>query len=179
MHAIADSARRFGAQIPRSVLGSRQWRKKPAATTHLENRILEALAEPPKPHTLKQFKAQMRKIAHTKAKLPPSATKPPRCRHVLVILDNKLEIVELIREDTFPVPGGAGDFADGPMTFAVMRFKSSRFPDGIEVQVPLECVVFLVGGFHDLEIASRIVDAAGTAIETCKKGLTAKRAKRG
>ena len=57
-----------------------------------------------------------------------------RCKEVLVIFNNRLETVKLIREEIHPP---AGDFADGPLELAVVRWH------GLEVFVALECVMFL------------------------------------
>jgi hypothetical protein len=57
-----------------------------------------------------------------------------RCKHVLAILVNRLETVELIREEIHPP---VGDFAESPMEVAVLRWN------GLEVSLPLSCVVFL------------------------------------
>lgn len=61
-------------------------------------------------------------------------TRRARCRQVLVILNNRIEMVDLIREQIHPA---VGDFAEGPLEFAVVRWH------GLEVLVPLECVMFL------------------------------------
>lgn len=61
-------------------------------------------------------------------------TRRPRSKQVLVILNNRIEIVELIREETHPP---VGDLADDPLNLAVVRWL------GLEVLVPLECVIFL------------------------------------
>ena len=60
--------------------------------------------------------------------------RPARCKHVLVILNGRIETLELIREEVHPA---VGDFAEGPLEFAVVRWH------GLEVLVPLECVMFL------------------------------------
>lgn len=57
-----------------------------------------------------------------------------RCKQVLAILCNRLETVELIREEVHPP---IGDFAENPIEVAVVRWY------GLEVVVPLDCVVFL------------------------------------
>ncbi len=57
-----------------------------------------------------------------------------RCRKVLAILANRLETVDLMREEEHePV----GDFPDGPIQFAVVRFRD------LVVHVALDTVVFL------------------------------------
>jgi hypothetical protein len=58
----------------------------------------------------------------------------PRCSHVQAILLNRVETLELIREEAHPP---VGDFAEGSLQMAVVRWN------GLEVYVPLECVVFL------------------------------------
>jgi hypothetical protein len=57
-----------------------------------------------------------------------------RCKQVLAILLNRLETVELIREEVHPP---IGDFAEEPLELAFVRWY------GLEVSLPLECVVFL------------------------------------
>lgn len=57
-----------------------------------------------------------------------------RCKQVLAILCNRLETVELIREEVHPP---IGDFAANPTEVAVVRWY------GLEIAVPLDCVVFL------------------------------------
>ena len=61
--------------------------------------------------------------------------RPARCKQVLCVLANRLETVDLLREIFLPQTGG--DFEVEPLEFAVVRYR------GIEVQVPLDCVVFL------------------------------------
>ena len=60
--------------------------------------------------------------------------RPARCKQVLVILNSRIETVELIREEVYPP---VGDFAEDPLELAVVRWH------GLEVSVPLECVMFL------------------------------------
>ena len=60
--------------------------------------------------------------------------RPARCKQVLVILNNRIETAKLIREEVYP-PGG--DFAEDVLEMAVERWH------GLEVSVPLECVMFL------------------------------------
>jgi hypothetical protein len=56
------------------------------------------------------------------------------CRRVLAILNNRLETVDLLREEEYdPV----GDFLKGPIQFAVIRFRD------LDVHVSLDTVVFL------------------------------------
>jgi len=57
-----------------------------------------------------------------------------RCKQVVAILCNRLETVDLIREEIHPP---TGDFAENPLEVAVVRWF------GLEVIVPLDCVVFL------------------------------------
>lgn len=57
-----------------------------------------------------------------------------RCKQLLAILCHRLETVELIREEIHPP---SGDFAEAPLDVAVVRWY------GLEVAVPLDCVVFL------------------------------------
>ena len=61
-------------------------------------------------------------------------SRPARCAQVLVILNGRIETVEFIREDVYPP---VGDFAEDALQLAVVRWH------GLEVSVPLECVVFL------------------------------------
>ena len=61
-------------------------------------------------------------------------TRHPRCKQVLVILNHRLETLDLVREQVHPP---VGDFAEEPLELAVVRWH------GLEVLVPLECVVFL------------------------------------
>ncbi|MGH7967215.1 MAG: hypothetical protein ACREIC_00660 [Limisphaerales bacterium] len=61
-------------------------------------------------------------------------TRRARCNQVLVILNNRLETVKLIREEIHPP---IGDLAVGPLELAVMSWH------GLEIRVALECVVFL------------------------------------
>ncbi len=72
---------------------------------------------------------------HTKSKIFPKATtRRARCKQVLMILNNRIEVVELIREEVHPP---VGDLAEGPLEVAVVRWH------GFEVFVPLGCVMFL------------------------------------
>lgn len=60
-----------------------------------------------------------------------------RCKRVLVIFNNQVEIVDLLREEThFPPPHQ--DFDYEPVELAVVRFI------GVEVYVPRGSVVFLL-----------------------------------
>lgn len=59
----------------------------------------------------------------------------PRCKQVLVVLNNKLETLELVREEVYPPQS---DLDDGNLELAVVRYHN-----GWEVYVALECVVFL------------------------------------
>jgi hypothetical protein len=63
----------------------------------------------------------------------------PRCAWVLAILDNRMETVELLREEIHPP---TGDFVDGSLEIAVVRWRE------LEVSIPLNSVVFLYGQ-HD------------------------------
>lgn len=67
-------------------------------------------------------------------KFPKARTRRARCNQVLVILNNRLETVKLIREEIHPP---VGDLAEGPLELAVMSWH------GLEIRVALECVVFL------------------------------------
>ena len=60
-----------------------------------------------------------------------------RCKQVLVILDNKLETVQLLREETFPP---VGDLEDEQLTYAVVKYRK------LLVHVPINCVVFMPNG---------------------------------
>lgn len=55
-------------------------------------------------------------------------------KHVLVILNNRLETVRLLRQKIYPQ---IADFDGEPAKYAVVLWY------GVEVHVPLECVVFL------------------------------------
>jgi hypothetical protein len=68
------------------------------------------------------------------AKFPKARTRRARCNQVLVILNNRLETVKLIREEVHPL---VGDLAAGPLELAVMKWH------GLEMFVSLDCVVFL------------------------------------
>ena len=59
----------------------------------------------------------------------------PRCKQVLVVLNNKLETLDLVREEVYPPQS---DFDDENLELAVVRYHN-----GWEVYVALECVVFL------------------------------------
>lgn len=61
-------------------------------------------------------------------------TRRARCKQVLVILNNRIEIVDLIREEIHPA---VGELAAEPLELAVFRWH------GLEVRVALECVMFL------------------------------------
>ena len=58
----------------------------------------------------------------------------PRCKQVMAILLNRLETLDLIREEVHPP---VGDFATDALEVAVVRWN------GLTVYVPLECVVYL------------------------------------
>jgi hypothetical protein len=111
------------------------------------------------------IKSEMRTTTtRKKSKLPPDKRKPPRCKHVLVILENRLEVVELLAEETHAPP--PGDFPDdGPHEFAVVRYQD------VVVHVPIDSVLFLEG-IPALEIASQLVHGAGGAIEGFKADLS-------
>jgi hypothetical protein len=94
----------------------------------------------------------------------------PRCKHVLVILQNRLEIVDLLREETFPpLPSDFPD--DGSLEYAVVNYHN------LVVHVPLDCVVFLVGGIPALELTSQLVASAGAAIKAFRESLDPKQRK--
>lgn len=76
----------------------------------------------------KQF-SRMKKNPSIKVKV-----RRARCKQVLAILVNRLETVELIRQEVHPP---VGDFAEGPLELAVVRWN------GLEVYLALKCVVFL------------------------------------
>lgn len=57
-----------------------------------------------------------------------------RCQKVLAILNNRIETVDLLREEEYE-PGG--DFPEEPIEIAVVRFRD------LEVHVSLDTVVFL------------------------------------
>ena len=62
-------------------------------------------------------------------------TRKARCKNVMVILNNTIHTLPLLKEITYPP---IGDFADGPVTYAVVKYKTID-----EVFIPLDCVVFL------------------------------------
>ena len=64
-------------------------------------------------------------------------TRKARCKNVMVILMNTVHTLPLIREVTYPA---AGDFDNGPTTYAVVKYKTIV---SSEVFVPIDCVVFL------------------------------------
>ncbi len=68
------------------------------------------------------------------AKFSKVRTRRARCKQVMVILNSRLETVELIREEIHPP---VGDFPADPLELAVVRWH------GLEVFVALECVIFL------------------------------------
>lgn len=77
-----------------------------------------------------------------------------RSKQVLVILLNKLETTELIREEIHPA---IGDFAK-QLELAVVRWN------GLEVYVPIESVVFLGDqpyAKHGIEWSQRFLAATG------------------
>jgi hypothetical protein len=57
-----------------------------------------------------------------------------RCARVLAILGNRLETVELVREEEYEA---VGDFSDGPIRYAVVRYRD------LNVHISLDTVVFL------------------------------------
>ena len=57
-----------------------------------------------------------------------------RCGKVLAILNNRLETVDLLREEEY---AAVGDFPEGPIQIAVVRFRR------LAVRVSLDTVVFL------------------------------------
>lgn len=61
-------------------------------------------------------------------------TRKPRCKKVLVILDNKVQTLDLIKEKVYPV---MGDFDVSPAEFAIVRHENGP------VHVALTSVVFL------------------------------------
>jgi hypothetical protein len=115
--------------------------------------------------------SKMRTTTRPKSKLPLRQRKPPRCKQVLVILDNGLEVVELLAEETHPPPGTDSP-DDGPIEFAVVRYKD------VLVHVPLHCVLFLAGGIPSLETVSHLISPARHAIESFKAGLISNRVRR-
>jgi hypothetical protein len=64
------------------------------------------------------------------------ALRRARCKRVLVVLNNKLETVDLLREEVYPPQS---DFEEGPLQVAVVRWND------LEVYVALQSVVFLHG----------------------------------
>ena len=72
----------------------------------------------------------------------------PRCKQVLAVLNNRLETVPLLREETHAQTGG--DFEVGPLEVAVVRYA------GTEVSVPLHSVVFLHGHAEGFCLAKHV-----------------------
>jgi len=60
-----------------------------------------------------------------------------RCKNVLVIFNNEIVKLPLLRETTFPP---VGDFDENPATYAVVKYKTIV---GGEVMFPIESVIFL------------------------------------
>lgn len=65
-------------------------------------------------------------------------TKKARCKNVVAILNNKIAVYPLVREEIWPP---YGDFADGPSYFAVLRVEGAGSNN--EVIVSLDTVMFL------------------------------------
>jgi hypothetical protein len=61
-------------------------------------------------------------------------TRAARCSHVLAIMGGELQTLQLLREEIHPA---VGDFADGPLDCAVVRWHK------LEVCIPIDNVVFL------------------------------------
>ena len=66
-------------------------------------------------------------------------TLKPRCKRVLVILNNKLETVKLVREEIYPP---AGDFDTNEHHMAVVDYNIGNI-HSVEVYVSIDMVVFL------------------------------------
>lgn len=64
--------------------------------------------------------------------------KEPRSERVLAILCNQLEMLECLREETYPP---IGDFDYDPQEFMVVRKEGAGSFN--EVMIPMDCVVFL------------------------------------
>ena len=62
----------------------------------------------------------------------------PRCKKVLAILCNQIEMLECIREEVYPP---SGDFDYGSNEFMVVKKEGAGSFN--EVMVPMSCVVFL------------------------------------
>ena len=65
-------------------------------------------------------------------------TRKPRCKQVLAVLNNKLETLETIREETYPPKG---DFADGPIELMVVKKEGAGSNN--EVLFAMSTVIFL------------------------------------
>ena len=65
---------------------------------------------------------------------------------MLAILDNRMETVELLREEIHPP---TGDLADGTLEIAVVRWRE------LAVSIPLNSVVFLHGRHYRQGMAKR------------------------
>ena len=90
-----------------------------------------------------------------------------RSKQVLAILLNRLETLELLREEIHHP--AIGDFAEDPLELAVVRWN------GLEVYVPLDCVVFLgdqpyaKGG---IEWGQKYLESTGRCAEPNKRKNT-------
>lgn len=89
-----------------------------------------------------------------------------RSKQVLAILLNRLETLELIREEIHPA---IGDFAEDPLELAVVQWN------GLEVYVPLDCVVFLGDQPHakrGIEWGQKYLAATGRCPDSTKRKST-------
>lgn len=66
-----------------------------------------------------------------------STTRKARCREVMIILNNVVCTVPLLREVTYPA---VTELESGVTTYAVVEYKTIV---SSEVFVPIDCVVFL------------------------------------
>jgi hypothetical protein len=83
-----------------------------------------------------------------------------RCKHVMAVLNNQLQTVELLREEVHPP---VADFPEDPMEIAVVRWR------GWEVCVPLQSVVFLQTRKEIEELHALAVESARRM--TAKEGM--------
>jgi len=61
-----------------------------------------------------------------------------RCKHVLAILDNKIQTLNTVREEVFRP---SGDFDDHDHHYMVVEWPGN--PDFPHVHIPIQCCIFL------------------------------------
>ena len=62
----------------------------------------------------------------------------PRCKNVLVILDNKIQVCKLIREEIYPP---TGDFETENIHLAIIEYSVNN--KNLEVMIGINYVIFL------------------------------------